>query len=695
MDSTLILEQAIVSLTGIGGQSVTRLEKLDIYQVRDLLFHLPLRYEDRTRIQNINQLRIGNTALICAEVQSCFISNHGRRILNCQVNDASGILNLRFFHFSAKQHNSLSTGTLISCFGEVKEGYSGFEMIHPDYKIIQSPDDCITQDSLTAIYPLTEGLRQSTVRKALAQALTLYHTAPHELPDLLPAEILKRYNFPSLELALSALHTPAAGISTDTLLANNPALKRLAFEELIAHQLSQVQRKLSDKQWQAPQLIANAEHHQQFINSLSFSLTQAQQRVINEISADCALNSPMLRLVQGDVGSGKTVVSAYAALLALSNQYQVAIMAPTELLAEQHLHNFSHWFKGFDIKIAYLTGQLKGKKREQTLADIADGTAGLIIGTHALFQDAVNFSRLGLIIIDEQHRFGVNQRMALRDKGQHKNSKPHQLIMTATPIPRTLAMLNYADLDISVIDELPPGRIPIITRVLPSDRREEIIGKIDNWVAQGHQAYWVCTLIEESEVLQCEAAEDTADYLAAALPNIRIGLVHGRMKAADKEKIMLAFKQHELDLLVATTVIEVGVDVPNSSLMIIENPERLGLSQLHQLRGRVGRGTEDSYCLLMYKAPLSHNSRERLNILRETNDGFVIAEKDLELRGPGEMMGTRQTGQMQFKIADLERDSDLLEQVSEAVELIQSQHQNNSQALIKRWLGSTTKYAEV
>ncbi len=695
MDAFSILNQPVVSLKGIGGQSVTRLEKLDIRTIYDLLFHLPLRYEDRTRIQNISQLRAGESALVCARVISCSISHHGRRLLNCQVSDETGLLNLRFFHFTAKQHNSLTAGTLISCFGDIKEGYSGFEIIHPEYKIIQSAEQCITQDSLTAIYPLTEGLRQSTLRKASSQALELYNASSEELPDLLPKALLNHYNFPSLNNALNTLHTPEVGVSSNNLLGTNPALKRLAFEELIAHQLSQLQRKTSEKQWQAPKLIDQPEHSQQFFDALSFKLTQAQQRVIQEIAVDCAKNSPMLRLIQGDVGSGKTVVSAYAALLALSNQHQVAIMAPTELLAEQHRRNFSLWFKGFNTQIAYLTGQLKGKKRTRVLTDIADGTAGIIIGTHALFQDAVNFSRLGLIIIDEQHRFGVNQRMALRDKGQTKNSKPHQLIMTATPIPRTLAMLNYADLDISVIDELPPGRIPVITRAIPSDRRDEVIAKINAWVAQGHQAYWVCTLIEESEVLQCEAAEESAQYLSAALPNIRIGLVHGRMKAAEKEQVMLAFKQHELDLLVATTVIEVGVDVPNSSLMIIENPERLGLSQLHQLRGRVGRGTEDSYCLLMYKAPLSNTSRERLNILRETTDGFIIAEKDLELRGPGEMMGTKQTGQMQFKIANLERDENLLASVSKAAALIQKDHPENIQTLVNRWLGTTTKYAEV
>ncbi|GFO72232.1 ATP-dependent DNA helicase RecG [Bathymodiolus japonicus methanotrophic gill symbiont] len=696
MDSQGILNQSVASLKGIGGQTVGRLEKLAIRQIRDLIFHLPLRYEDRTRVQAINELTPGSVALICAKVVSSSILNRGRRTLVCQISDETGYLGLRFFHFTAKQYNSLSSGTLISCFGEIKDGYSGHEMIHPEYKVIQQIDDCITKDTLSAIYPLTEGLRQSSIRKAVEQALTLYNNAPDSLPDLLPAAVLRKFQYPTLIDALNTLHTPAPGISLDTLVNYpNPALKRLAFEEFVAHQLSQLQRKSADKHWQAPVLECSKQQARQFLASLSFKLTNAQQRVIAEITTDCASNSPMLRLIQGDVGSGKTVVSAYAALLALSSQYQVAIMAPTELLAEQHLRNFSVWFKCFDTHIIFLTGQLKGKKRQQALEAIADGSAGIIIGTHALFQDAVVFARLGLIIIDEQHRFGVNQRMALRDKGQHKNNKPHQLIMTATPIPRTLAMLNYADLDISIIDELPPGRIPVVTRAISAQRRSEVIAKINNWIQQGRQSYWVCTLIEESEALQCEAAEKTAAHLVEILPEVRIGLVHGRMKAADKDQVMQAFKKHQLDLLVATTVIEVGVDVPNAGLMIIENPERLGLSQLHQLRGRVGRGSDDSFCLLMYQSPLSKTAGERLNILRETSDGFIIAEKDLELRGPGEMMGTRQTGQMQFKIASLENDIDLLDQVDIAVNLIQQNYPENIQPLVERWLGSTTKYAEV
>lgn len=696
MDSQAILNQSVVSLKGIGGQTVGRLEKLDIRYVCDLIFHLPIRYENRTRIQAINELIPGNTALVCARIVSCSILNRGRRTLVCQLSDETGYLGLRFFHFSGVQYNNLSSGTLISCFGEVKDGYSGYEMVHPEYKIIRHCDDCITSNSLTAIYPLTEGLRQSTVRNAVQQALTLVNNSPTSLPDLLPDRLLSPLNYPSLLEALNTLHSPNPEVSVDNLLnQTSPALKRLAFEEFLAHQLSQLQSKLTEKHWQAPVLKSTKKQAQQFLNTLGFELTLAQQRVIEEIKLDFVSNSPMLRLIQGDVGSGKTVVAAYAALLALSSNYQVAIMAPTELLAEQHLRNFSLWFADFESEIIYLTGQLKGKKRQLALQSISSGSAGIIIGTHALFQDSVSFAQLGLVIIDEQHRFGVNQRLALIDKGQGADTKPHQLIMTATPIPRTLAMLNYADLDISIIDQLPPGRIPVITRAISSDRRPEVITKISNWVSQGRQTYWVCTLIEESEVLQCQAAEKTAAMLAEMLPEVRIGLVHGRMTASDKDQVMQAFKQHKLDLLVATTVIEVGVDVPNAGLIIIENPERLGLSQLHQLRGRVGRGSDNSFCLLMYQSPLSNTAGERLNILRETSDGFIIAEKDLELRGPGELMGTRQTGQMQFKIANLERDIDLLDQIPDAVKIFQDYCPENIQPLITRWLGTTTKYAEV
>ncbi len=690
------LAQPVSSLSGIGPQSVIRLEKLGIYTVKDLLFHLPHRYEDRTRIYPINTLSAGMTVLFCGTVEFTEVLMRGKHSLVSRISDQTGDVTLRFFHFTAKQSADLRPGTLISCFGEMRHSYQqGLEAFHPEYKVISSTDN-ITESCLSPIYPLTEGLRQSTLRKAIKQALSIYLQSPSELTDCLPQAILDQYNYPSLNEALQTLHQPEQQITAEQLQQGDlAALKRLAFEELLAHHLILLKNKQSVKKWQAPVLKATKKQSEQFINSLPFKLTGAQNRVIDEIIADCRSNHPMLRLVQGDVGSGKTIVAAYAALLALSSNYQVAIMAPTELLAEQHNHNFRQWFKDNKTTIAYLTGQLKGKARKETLAEIEDGTADIIIGTHALFQESVNFHQLGLIIIDEQHRFGVHQRLALREKGQTKSRRPHQLVMTATPIPRTLAMLQYSDLDISIIDELPPGRKPVITCVIPAERREQIIEKINNWTAKKNQTYWVCTLIEESEALQCEAAETTAEYLTQALPNVRIALVHGRMKASEKDSIMQSFKNHNYDLLVATTVIEVGVDVPNASLMIIENPERLGLSQLHQLRGRVGRGEQESYCLLMYQTPLSNMGRHRLTILRETSDGFIIAEKDLELRGPGDVMGTRQTGLMQLKIANLDRDTALLDHVQQAATVISNKHPDTIQPIIDRWLGQTTLYSEV
>lgn len=693
------LNQPVSALTGIGTQSANRLQKLGLCTIQDLIFHLPLRYEDRTRVYPIGSLKPGMTVLISGTVEYIDVLPRGRKSLVCRISDGTGFINLKFFHFSASQHNTLKPGTTISCFAEVRYGYAGLEMVHPEYKVIANPDDCITEMRLTPVYPLTEGLSQNVVRKAVKQALALCKHQPELLTDWIPESILTQYHYPTLADAIQTLHAPDESVSVQALQNGSvPALKRLAFEELLAHYLSLRITRNKSKVWQAPifsmeTTAQNATEH--FLRSLPFKLTGAQQRVITEIETDCQSPHPMMRLVQGDVGSGKTVVSAYAALLALTAGYQVAVMAPTELLAEQHKRNFSAWFEGFQTQVMYLTGQVKGNARIEILQALEEGTVGIIIGTHALFQDSVNFHRLGLIIIDEQHRFGVHQRLALREKGQQEGVRPHQLVMTATPIPRTLAMLQYSDLDISIIDELPPGRKPIVTSVIPSERRDEVIERINGWVAKNKQVYWVCTLIEESEVLQCEAAEKTAERLTEALPKVRVALIHGRMKSSEKDAVMQAFKNHQLDLLVATTVIEVGVDVPNAGLMIIENPERLGLSQLHQLRGRVGRGTDDSYCLLMYQAPLSDTARHRLGVLRDSNDGFVIAEKDLELRGPGEVMGTRQTGQMHFKIADLARDADVLDIVQQVGDDFFTHSPQSIQPLCDRWLGASTEYSEV
>ncbi|WKJ89015.1 ATP-dependent DNA helicase RecG [Methylomonas montana] len=685
----------VTALTGIGSQSAARLEKLGIHTVQDLLFHLPLRYQDRSRIVPIAELLPGMTTLVCGTVEFTDSIQRGRPSVVCRIADASGTLSLRFFHFSVQQSQQLKPGTLLGCFGEIRYGYQGLEMVHPEYKIVACAEQLL-ETTLTPVYPLTEGVSQSILRKAIKQAVALCLQSDSAIADWLPHGLLQQYRYPSLTDALQTLHNPPPHLSADIISGGSlPALKRLVFEEFLAHHLALLQGKLAYKSWQAPVFQLNDTVKQAFIEHLPFRLTGAQQRVIAEIENDCRQPQPMLRLVQGDVGSGKTVVAALAALMALNAGFQVAIMAPTELLAEQHFRNFSTWFADTATQVVFLTGQLKGKARQTTLQALADGTAGIVIGTHALFQDSVYFHKLGLIVIDEQHRFGVHQRLALREKGQHGGLRPHQLIMTATPIPRTLAMLQYSDLDISIIDELPPGRKPVVTSVISSERRQDVIGRIEHWVAQQRQAYWVCTLIEESEVLQCEAAEKTAEYLTETLPTVRIGLVHGRMKAAEKDAVMQAFKNRDCDLLVATTVIEVGVDVPNAGLMIIENPERLGLSQLHQLRGRVGRGNQDSYCLLLYQSPLSQAGKQRLAILKESNDGFVIAEKDLELRGPGEVMGTRQTGQIQFKIADLERDSDLLELIPSAAQLIHQQHPDAIQPLIQRWIGHSRHYAEV
>lgn len=685
----------VTTLSGIGSQSAARLEKLGIVNLQDLLFHLPLRYQDRSRVVPIAQLQAGASALVCGTVDYTDSIQRGRPSIICRISDASGSLSLRFFHFSVQQVQQLKPGILLGCYGELRYGYNGLEMVHPEYKLVQSAEQ-LTEPTLIPVYPLTEGLAQSTLRKVIKQTLKLCLQSDDSVPDWLPVELLNRYRYPTLKTALETLHRPPAQLSAQLLTnARLPALERLAFEEFLAHHLALLQGKQAYKQWQSPVFRADEKLKQQFIGHLPFTLTGAQQRVIAEIESDCRLSQPMLRLLQGDVGSGKTVVAALAALSALHSGYQVAIMAPTELLAEQHFRNFNHWFADTGYQVLFLTGHHKGKTRQTTTTAIADGSAHIIIGTHALFQDSVQFHKLGLIIIDEQHRFGVNQRLALREKGQQSGLRPHQLIMTATPIPRTLAMLQYSDLDISIIDQLPAGRKPVITSVIPSDRREDVINRISAWVAEQRQAYWVCTLIEESELLQCEAAEKTAAYLAAVLPDVRIGLVHGRMKPAEKDRIMLAFKNRECDLLVATTVIEVGVDVPNAGLMIIENPERLGLSQLHQLRGRVGRGDKESFCLLLYQSPLSLIGKQRLAILKASNDGFVIAEKDLELRGPGEVMGTRQTGQMQFKIADLNRDSGLLDLIPEAAQLLCRQHPEAIQPLIQRWLGQSQHYAEV
>ncbi len=617
-----------------------------------------------------------------------------RRMLIAHLSDGTGSLILRFFHFNPTQQRILSRGAQLRCFGEVRGGLTPLEMVHPEYRPVQGQPEMDAH--LTPVYPVTEGLHQAGLRRLTAQALDWLTASATRLPDHVPEHLLQDFGDMSLKDALLYLHRPPADAVLPLLTAGrHPAQRRLAFEELLAHQLSLLRLRASAAEQPAPAIAADGALARALEARLCFELTGAQRRVIDEIKADLARSHPMLRLVQGDVGAGKTVVAALACLCVVEAGYQAAIMAPTEVLAEQHYRSFSAWLTPLGLHTEWLSGALKIRARKRALESIAGGEAALIVGTHALFQEGVSFNNLALVVIDEQHRFGVHQRLALRDKGRQATHLPHQLIMTATPIPRTLAMTAYADLDYSVVDELPPGRKPVRTVALPEGRREDIVERISQTCGQGRQAYWVCTLIEESEVLQCRAAEDTHALLSDALPQLRVGLLHGRMKSDQKQGVMDALKAGRLDLLVATTVIEVGVDVPNASLMIIENAERLGLAQLHQLRGRVGRGAVESSCVLLYRPPLSEQARQRLDALRRTNDGFEIARIDLKLRGPGEVLGTRQTGMLQFRIADVLRDQDLLPAVQRAARRMIAERSPHIEPLIQRWLGEAVRFGRV
>ena len=689
------LSAPVTALKGVGEALAIKLARLGVERISDLLFHLPLRYQDRTRLTPIGLLRAGHEAVVEGEVTASDIVKGRRRSLLIRLRDGSGILSLRFFHFSPAQQQQMRPGVTVRAFGEARAGATGLEIYHPEYRLSGGSETPV-EEYYTPIYPTTEGLHQTRLRALTQQALRLLEQAPETLPDVIPDALRQRFQLPGLHASLQLLHQPPPDVDLEQLAHGlHPATRRLALEELLAHQLSLREVRLRIQADGAPELPSGRSLQTRFLAQLPFALTGAQRRVLEEIALDLARPAPMLRLVQGDVGSGKTVVAAMAALSALAGNCQAAMMAPTEILAEQHYRAFKAWFEPLGIEVAWLAGKLKGKARLDAKAAIADGRARMVVGTHALFQGDVHFQCLGLAIIDEQHRFGVHQRLALREKGEAGGLTPHQLIMTATPIPRTLAMSAYADLDVSVIDELPPGRTPVKTVVVSDERRPEVVERIRNACSDGRQAYWVCTLIEESEVLQCQAAEVTRDELTQALPELAVGLIHGRMKAAEKAEVMDAFKSGELDLLVATTVIEVGVDVPNASLMIIENPERLGLSQLHQLRGRVGRGSTESFCVLLYHPPLSKSSRERLGVMRETTDGFRIAEKDLEIRGPGEVLGTRQTGLAQMKIADLERDADQLERVTALAQALQG-NADVTAVLVRRWLGEAAgRYGQV
>ncbi len=679
---------AVHQLQGVGNAAAALLEKLNIFNTDDLLFHLPRDYEDRSTIIPMNQLSVGRSYLLEGIVKGVDFPPGKRKSMAVLLDDDFGKVTLRFYHIYKGITDRCKLGNRLRIFGEVRVGARGLEMYHPELQVI-TEDTPLPQTQLTAIYPATEGLTQPKIRAYIQQALAQYSD---HLPELLPAKFSNGY---ALKQALEYIHHPSVNANMLQLAqGSHPAQQRLIFEELVAHQISLLTRRAFIQQVEAPSFAPSQTYAKRLLASLAFEMTGAQKRVSREIAQDLRTNKPMLRLVQGDVGAGKTLVAAIAACHALEEGWQVALMAPTEILAEQHYLNFKRWFEPLGLNVAWLSGKQKGKARAAAEQLIRDGSAHLVIGTHALFQENVEFAKLGLVIIDEQHRFGVDQRLALRNKGLDGMS-PHQLVMTATPIPRTLAMSAYGDLDTSVIDELPPGRTPIQTVTIPLDRREEVLQRIASNCGEGKQAYWVCTLVEQSETLDAQAAEATFTEIRERFPALNIGLVHGKMKADEKQAVMQQFKNNELQLLIATTVIEVGVDVPNASIMVIENAERLGLSQLHQLRGRVGRGAKASFCALLYKHPLSQNGQERLRIMRETNDGFMIAEKDLELRGPGELLGTKQTGDMNFRVAKLERDDHLLNQAHYVAQQMLKDYPDQAEALLQRWLPEAPRYAYV
>lgn len=682
-------------LKGVGAQVEKHLARLQIYSPHDLLLHLPFRYQDRTQVQSIRQLIPGNEALVEGVIQSVESPVRGRTKLLCQLSDGTRLLTLRFFHVLPFQKEILKVGARLRCYQEVKLGQKGLEMTHPEFQVISSEKSIPVNQTLTPVYPATEGLGQYTLRKLVTNAMMHAETELF-FQELLPSSILQSLSFPTLKEALKFVHQPPSTTSMQLLMENKTLpQQRLAFEELLAHRISLLQVKHTFQSQPGIPFITSEKLTSAFLQTLSFQLTKAQQRVVNEIKQDLMKSQPMLRLVQGDVGSGKTVVAALAMLQAIENGYQAVLMAPTELLAEQHYRVFKKWLEPLGLKVVFLSGSVKASIRKTVLEEMANGEAQIIIGTHALFQDKVTFSKLALVVIDEQHRFGVHQRASLLKKGMQDERYPHQLVMTATPIPRTLSMSFYADLDCSVIDELPPGRTPIMTSVIAASRRDEIVVRVREACEQGKQVYWVCPLIEESEVLTCQAATQTAEQLQIMMPHLKVGLIHGRMKAAEKDAAMKAFQAGETHLLVATTVIEVGVDVPNASVMVIENSERLGLSQLHQLRGRVGRGSVASHCLLLYQYPISSVGKERLSVMRETTDGFKIAQRDLELRGPGEVLGTRQTGDLSFRVADLMRDASLLTTIQQTADVIIHQHPEIIEPLIKRWLAKGYEYGKV
>lgn len=685
------------ALKGVGPKTAEKLHSVGVYTVEDVLFHLPFRYQDRTRVLSIADLRPGDQAVVEGTIVSSQITFGRKRQLQVTLDDGSGAIVLKFFHFSNAQKNNLQVDNKLRCYGEVKLFNRQLMMVHPEYHLPKEKVSLVAE-TLTPVYPSTEGLQQSSWRALSKQALQVLQ-ANESVTELLPEKLRQKYQLDDLQQAINFVHWPPPDADQALLEQGmHPMQQRLAFEELLAQQISLRQLRAKIKQHKAimcPADVSQQSYRQRFLDQLPFKLTQAQLTAEQAVAIDLAQSTPMMRLLQGDVGSGKTVVAALAALQVINHGHQAAIMAPTELLAEQHFTQFKTWFEPLGLKVAWLAGKLKAAERRDMLQQIESGTATLIVGTHALFQKTVQFNNLALVVIDEQHRFGVAQRQALRAKGIENDVFPHQFIMTATPIPRTLAMTVYADLDTSVIDELPPGRTPIKTVVVNNQRRREIIAGVKTLCEKDGQVYWVCPLIEESELLDCEAAEITAQMLQKKLPDLKVGLVHGRMKAEKKQAIMHAFKEKEIDVLVATTVIEVGINVPNATLMVIENPERMGLAQLHQLRGRVGRGSKESHCVMLYQEPLSEYARKRLTVMRESTDGFFIAEQDLKFRGAGEVMGTKQTGIQRLRIANIIRDRKLLPKVQAAAKDILKNNPENAEAIKQRWIGSKEEFSKV
>jgi ATP-dependent DNA helicase RecG len=682
------LDTPVQYLRGAGPALAARLRTLGLDTAERLLFHLPLRYEDRRRFTPLADLKDGQAALVRARVEHAKVTYPGRRMLTVSVTDGQGWAALRFFHFNQSQAQAFAPGAWVRAYGVARIGARGAELVHPEYRIAPAADLLAPDTSLTPCYPLTTGVTQQRLRGLIQQALAIGATDPGlamKLPGL---------GGPATLEALRVIHAPVTEADASRLLAGtHPAQQRLVEEELLAHQLCMRVLRARRRAHNAARLPWPAPLLGELERALPFRLTGAQRRVAGEIAADLGGDAPMMRLVQGDVGSGKTVVAAAAMLAAARAGAQAALMAPTELLAEQHADNLSRWLTPLGTTVALLKGGLAKARRKHVLAALADGTAQVVVGTHAVFQEQAAFGRLALVVIDEQHRFGVQQRIALRDKAP-AGLAPHQLVMTATPIPRTLAQTLYADLDVSVIDELPPGRKPVTTVAISGRRRDEVLARVGEACRAGRRAYWVCTLIEESDVLEAQAAEAMAERLRAELPGVRVGLVHGRLKPAQKDTQMQAFKRGDTQLLVATTVIEVGVDVPEATIMVIDNAERLGLAQLHQLRGRVGRGAAESQCVLLYEPPLSSMARARLDVMRQTHDGFTIAQRDLELRGPGELLGSRQTGEMGFRLADPVRDAPRVPALQALADRWLKDEPVAAAQLVRRWVGDWRRYAE-